>query len=47
MGPVRIGLKCTQQHIAAGVLRDVWQIADGAGFDHCWIFDHLSGAGPD
>ncbi len=47
MSPVRIGLKCAQQHITVGVLRDVWQLADDAGFDRCWIFDHLAAAGPD
>jgi F420-dependent oxidoreductase-like protein len=31
-------------------LRDVWKIADEAGFDHVWVFDHLAsigGVGPD
>jgi F420-dependent oxidoreductase-like protein len=46
MSPVRIGLKCAQQNMTTGVLREVWQIADDAGFDHCWIFDHLAAAGP-
>lgn len=47
MNPVRIGLKCAQQNITVAVLRDVWRIADDAGFDHCWLFDHLAAAGPD
>jgi len=25
----------------------VWQLADEAGFDHCWAFDHLVTTGPD
>lgn len=27
--------------------RKVWHIADDAGFDHCWAFDHLATAGAD
>lgn len=45
--PVRIGLKCVQQGMTVGALRDVWQIADDGGFDHCWIYDHLAARGPD
>lgn len=44
---VRIGLKRAQQNVTVGVLREVWQIADDAGFDHCWLFDHLAAADPD
>ncbi len=47
MSPVRVGLKCAQQSVTVGVLRDVWRIADDAGFDHCWVFDHLAARGPD
>ena len=27
--------------------RRVWHIADDAGFDHCWAFDHLATTGSD
>jgi alkanesulfonate monooxygenase SsuD/methylene tetrahydromethanopterin reductase-like flavin-dependent oxidoreductase (luciferase family) len=27
--------------------RKVWHIADDAGFDHCWAFDHLATTGSD
>lgn len=27
-------------------LRAVWRVADEAGFDHCWVFDHMA-SGPD
>jgi alkanesulfonate monooxygenase SsuD/methylene tetrahydromethanopterin reductase-like flavin-dependent oxidoreductase (luciferase family) len=38
--PVRIGLKLSQG-AAIEAFREVWRIADDAGFDHCWAFDHL------
>ena len=38
--PVRIGLKLSQG-APIEVFRKVWQVADEAGFDHCWAFDHL------
>lgn len=37
---VRIGLKLSQDAPIES-FRAVWQIADDAGFDHCWAFDHL------
>src|SRR5438045_3703116 len=44
--PVRIGLKLSQDAPIAA-FRRVWRIADEAGFDHCWAFDHLATRGPD
>ena len=48
--PLRIGLKNSGQDTTIQALRDVWRIADEAGFDHVWVFDHLASigaAGPD
>ena len=43
--PLHIGLKLSQD-APIGSYRGVWQIADDAGFDHCWAFDHLATIGP-
>jgi F420-dependent oxidoreductase-like protein len=48
--PLRFGLKASGQDISIRSLRAVWKIADEAGFDHVWDFDHLAsigGGGPD
>ncbi len=48
--PLRFGLKHSGQDTTAGSLRAVWSIAEEAGFDHIWDFDHLASigaAGPD
>jgi alkanesulfonate monooxygenase SsuD/methylene tetrahydromethanopterin reductase-like flavin-dependent oxidoreductase (luciferase family) len=42
-----VGLKPPQQHIGIGRLREIWAIADDAGFDGCWVFDHLAPMGPE
>ncbi|MEU7786331.1 LLM class flavin-dependent oxidoreductase [Amycolatopsis sp. NPDC049159] len=42
-----IGLKPPQQHLGIQELRETWAIADDAGFDGCWVFDHLAPMGPD
>jgi alkanesulfonate monooxygenase SsuD/methylene tetrahydromethanopterin reductase-like flavin-dependent oxidoreductase (luciferase family) len=42
-----VGLKPPQQHIGIPALREIWAIADDAGFDGCWVFDHLAPMGPD
>src|ERR1044072_8401259 len=42
-----IGLKPPQQHLGIAALREIWAIADDAGFDGCWVFDHLAPMGPD
>lgn len=43
--PLRLGLKHSGQDITIAELRDVWRIADEAGFDHLWNFDHLASIG--
>jgi F420-dependent oxidoreductase-like protein len=40
--PVRVGLELSPQHCTIDELRAVWRIADEAGFDHVWGFDHLA-----
>ena len=45
MDAVRIGLKLAPQFTTVGELRTVWRIADEAGFDHCWNFDHFASIG--
>jgi F420-dependent oxidoreductase-like protein len=47
MAGLRFGLKLSGQGTAAEELRAVWQIADAAGFDHCWNFDHFAGIAGD
>jgi len=42
-----VGLKPPQQHIGIAALRETWTIADDAGFDGCWVFDHLAPMGPE
>jgi F420-dependent oxidoreductase-like protein len=42
MHPVRVGLKLSNQNTDVSELRAVWQVADHAGFDHLWNFDHFA-----
>ena len=44
--PLRLGLKNAGQDTTIQALREVWRIADEAGFDHVWDFDHLASIGP-
>src|SRR5438128_1633296 len=44
--PLRLGLKNSGQDTSIQALFDVWRIADEAGFDHVWDFDHLASIGP-
>ncbi|TMC36562.1 MAG: TIGR03560 family F420-dependent LLM class oxidoreductase, partial [Chloroflexi bacterium] len=44
--PLRFGLKASGQWISIEELRNIWKIADEAGFDHLWDFDHLATIGP-
>ncbi len=37
----RVGLKLSQQVFPIGAQREAWRMADAAGFDHLWLFDHL------
>ena len=42
---MRIGLKLAPQLTTVEELRAVWRVADEAGFDHCWNFDHFASIG--
>ena len=41
MTAVRVGLKLSQQVFSVETQREAWRMADDAGFDHLWLFDHL------
>jgi F420-dependent oxidoreductase-like protein len=43
--PLRFGLKLSGQDCTIEQLRAVWAVADEAGFDHLWDFDHLASIG--
>jgi F420-dependent oxidoreductase-like protein len=38
---IKVGLKLIPECTTIAELRTVWRIADEAGFDHCWGYDHL------
>jgi F420-dependent oxidoreductase-like protein len=40
--PTRIGIKLTPQATTIATLREFWRLADEAGFDHLWTYDHLA-----
>src|SRR3954453_6291474 len=40
--PLRFGLKLAPQLTTVAELRAVWSLADQAGFDHVWNFDHFA-----
>lgn len=44
---MRIGIKLSPQHTTIDELRGVWRLADQAGFDSCWNFDHFASIGDD
>ncbi|HSS61975.1 MAG TPA: TIGR03560 family F420-dependent LLM class oxidoreductase [Candidatus Limnocylindrales bacterium] len=44
--PLKFGLKASGQAITIEQLRACWRIAEEAGFDHLWDFDHLASIGP-
>ena len=46
MHPLRVGIKLAPQRTDVAELRAVWRIADEAGFDACWNFDHFASIGP-
>ncbi|HEV2344519.1 MAG TPA: LLM class F420-dependent oxidoreductase [Actinocrinis sp.] len=46
MGNLRFGIKVSQG-VTIDTLRQVWRIADEAGFDHCWNMDHFASLGGD
>jgi F420-dependent oxidoreductase-like protein len=43
---MRFGIKNGGQDTTIEELRTMWRIADEAGFDHVWVFDHLASIGP-
>jgi F420-dependent oxidoreductase-like protein len=43
--PLRFGVKLSGQDTTIEALRTVWRVADEAGFDHVWDFDHLASIG--
>jgi probable F420-dependent oxidoreductase len=43
--PLHVGIKLSQ-NAPIDAFRRVWQVAEEAGFDHCWAFDHLATIGP-
>ncbi len=43
--PLHFGLKLSGQDTTIEALRAVWRLADEAGFDHVWDFDHLASIG--
>jgi F420-dependent oxidoreductase-like protein len=45
--PLRIGIKLSQQVHPIEAQREAWRMADEAGFDHIWPFDHLIALGND
>ncbi|WP_115849398.1 LLM class F420-dependent oxidoreductase [Thermasporomyces composti] len=45
--PMRVGIKLSPQHTTIDELRAVWRLADEAGFDSCWTFDHFASIGSD
>ena len=44
---MRIGIKLPPQHTTIDEMRGVWKLADEAGFDSCWNFDHFASLGGD
>jgi alkanesulfonate monooxygenase SsuD/methylene tetrahydromethanopterin reductase-like flavin-dependent oxidoreductase (luciferase family) len=46
MGTLRFGIKVSQA-ATIDTLKEVWRIADEAGFDHCWNMDHFASLGGD
>lgn len=44
--PIRIGLKLASD-APIELYRHVWRVAEEAGFDHCWAFDHLVASAAD
>jgi F420-dependent oxidoreductase-like protein len=40
--PLRFGLKLAPQLTTVDEMRAVWRVADEAGFDHVWNFDHFA-----
>ena len=47
MNMLTIGWKASPQHFTIGDYRELWRLVDAAGFDSCWVFDHLRPMGRD
>jgi alkanesulfonate monooxygenase SsuD/methylene tetrahydromethanopterin reductase-like flavin-dependent oxidoreductase (luciferase family) len=47
MTELTIGWKASPQHFTIGEYRELWRLVDAAGFDSCWVFDHLRPMGRD
>jgi F420-dependent oxidoreductase-like protein len=45
--PLRIGFKISLEAAPLPTLRAAWRLADEAGFDHLWGYDHFMALGPD
>lgn len=45
--PLHFGIKLSGQDTTIADLRTFWRIADDAGLDHVWVFDHLNSIGGD
>ena len=43
--PLRVGIKLSQD-ASIETFRELWQVAEEGGFDHCWAMDHLATIGP-
>ncbi len=43
--PIRVGLKLSPQATTIDDLRAIWRLADDAGLDHVWGFDHFAAIG--
>jgi F420-dependent oxidoreductase-like protein len=43
--PIRVGLKLSQHMVTIEHERAAWRLADEAGFDHVWVFDHFNPIG--
>jgi F420-dependent oxidoreductase-like protein len=43
--PLHFGMKLSGQDTTIDALRRVWRLADEAGFDHVWDFDHMASIG--
>ena len=39
---MKVGLKLAPQHVSIDDLHYVWRVAEDAGFDHLWDFDHFN-----
>jgi F420-dependent oxidoreductase-like protein len=43
--PIHVGIKLSPQMVTIEQMRAVWRLADEAGFDHAWVFDHFNPIG--